>query len=320
MANTATLKRGGTARKRPVVAKRAKKAGPKQPSLWAQFKLAMPISQAMLDKAATALLVVFIGTVIVVGLVLARVPQFVGTQLALLAGRAGFQVKTIEIVGINRMERLAVYSIVSDANTMAMPLVDLDTIRNQLLQYGWIEEARVSRRLPDTLVVDIIERKAAAIWQNNQKLSLIDGKGVILDRLSANEPTPDLPLLIGADANTQAIAFTQLMERAPALKPMIASATWVGNRRWDIGFQTGETLALPEGAELAGRSLLRFARVEGKQHLLGGRYIWFDMRNAGTLTARFRPKQKAIDKPEGEGPETQSASTAKKEEKSNGPA
>jgi cell division protein FtsQ len=94
----------------------------------------------------------------------------------------------------------------------------------------------------------------------------------------------------------------------------------VGNRRWDIGFETGETLALPEGEDDAGRSLLRFARVEGVEHLLGGKYIWFDMRNAGKLTARFRPKQKSIDKPEGEGPETQSAGATQKEEKDHGPA
>ena len=47
-----------------------------------------------------------------------------------------------------------------------MPLVDLGDTRERLLEFGWIHEARVSRRLPDTLVIDIIERQPAAIWQN----------------------------------------------------------------------------------------------------------------------------------------------------------
>ncbi len=315
----ARIKRGESARKRPRVTTRPKKAANK-PSLWHQFKSALPISQHMLDRLATGAMIVIVGGVVIAGTTMLGVPQYVGTEFAHAVGRAGFEVKRVEVTGIKRMERLTVYAIALDQHSMAMPLVDLEKVRSQLMQYGWIEDARVSRRLPDTLVVDIVERKPAAIWQHNQQLSLVDAKGNILEKVRADEPTPNLPLLIGADANEQAIAFNQLMSRAPALTPMVASATWVGNRRWDLGFQTGETLALPEGEETAGRSLLRFARVENVQHLLGGKYIWFDMRNEGKLTARFRPKQKSIDKPEGDEPETQSAGAAKKEDKDNGPA
>jgi cell division protein FtsQ len=317
----AKIKRGAATRKRPTVARRPKKrAANKSPSLWMQFKALLPFGQDTLDRVATGFAAVFLGGLLITGAVLAGVPQYLGTEAAQAVGRAGFEVKRVEVKGIDRMERLTVYAIALDQHSMAMPLVDLDKVRNQLLRYGWVEDARVSRRLPDTLVVDIVERKPAAIWQHNQKLSLIDAKGVILDQVKSNEPTPDLPLLIGADANEQAVAFNNLIARAPALKPVIASASWVGNRRWDIGFQTGETLALPEGEELAGKSFLQFARIEGVRHLLGGRYIWFDMRNQGKLTARFRTKQKSIDAPEGEGVESESAGATIKEAKKHGPA
>ena len=49
-----------------------------------------------------------------------------------------------------------------------MPLVDVEAIRARLLQFGWVKDARVSRRLPDTLVIDIVERQPAAIWQDKQ--------------------------------------------------------------------------------------------------------------------------------------------------------
>jgi cell division protein FtsQ len=319
MADT-RVRRGGAVKKRPKAAKVTRKPAKKGPSLLTQFKALIPIRQETLDRLATGFAVVFMGGVLVAGALLAGIPQYLGVEAAKAVGRAGFEVKRVEVKGIDQMERLTVYAIALDQHSMAMPLVDLDKVRNQLLQYGWVEDARVYRRLPDTLVVDIVERKAAAIWQHNQKLSLVDAKGVILDKVRPDQPTPDLPLLIGADANEQAIAFHNLIARAPALNPMIASATWVGNRRWDIGFQTGETLALPEGEELAGKSLLQFARIEGVRHLLGGRYIWFDMRNEGKLTARFRPKQTAIDKPDGDTIETESATAPKEEENANGPA
>ena len=43
------------------------------------------------------------------------------------------------------------------------------------------------------------------------------------------------------------------MAAVPTLKPQLASATWVGGRRWDLNFQSGETLALPEGEDSAQR-------------------------------------------------------------------
>src|SRR3546814_7391247 len=80
---------------------------------------------------------------------------------------------------------------------------------------------------------------------------------------------PDLPLVVGPNANQQTAELNALMEAAPALKPMLAGATWVGNRRWDLRFQTGETLSLPEGKEEASTALVNFARMDGVNRLLG---------------------------------------------------
>jgi cell division protein FtsQ len=227
-------------------------------------------------------------TVAVAGLGMAwmvGVPGYIGTEAAKVAGRAGFQVKRVEVTGVDRMDRLTVYGIALDQHSMAMPLVDLEQIRTRLKAYGWIEDARVSRRLPDTLVVDIVERKPAAIWQNNQKLSLIDEQGVVLERVDPNS-MPDLPLLIGPDAKLAVAEFDRLMERAPSLKGRIVSASRIGGRRWDVRFDSGETLALPEGEEAAGKAFLRFARIDGVEGLLGRNFARFDMRNPEKMVIR----------------------------------
>jgi cell division protein FtsQ len=287
MTEASRIKRGPT-RKRPTVKTKSRKAANTEPSSWQKFVAASPFKPKTIERAFTTGMVVLIGGALLGVAVLAGVPQFVGVQLAQVAGRAGFRVKRVEVTGIDRMERLTVYAIALDQHSMAMPLVDLDKVRDQLLSFGWIEDARVSRRLPDTLVVDIVERKPTAIWQHNQKLSLIDNKGVILERVVA-EAMPDLPLLIGPDANHEAVGLNNLMERAPAMR--------VGNRRWDLRFNSGETLALPEGEEDAGRALLRFARIDGVQRLLGRGYARFDMRDPTKLVARLAHDVPAVDKP-----------------------
>ncbi|HEV2078833.1 MAG TPA: cell division protein FtsQ/DivIB [Allosphingosinicella sp.] len=232
---------------------------------------------------------ILLGMIIAVALAVASamsVPQIVGNALGEAIGRAGFTVKRVEIKGLNKMERLPVYAVALDQDSMAMPLVDLDYTRERLLRFGWVKEARVSRRLPDTLVVDIVERQPAAIWQYNQKLALIDEEGVVLEQVKL-EAMPDLPLVIGPAANRHADQLNRVLAGAENLKPMMAGATWVGGRRWDLRFQSGEVLALPEGEEAAKKALAHFARMDQAAQLLGRGLVRFDMRIPGKFIVRM---------------------------------
>ena len=190
------------------------------------------------------------------------------------------------------MDELPVYAIALGQHERAMPSVDLVKLRSDLMHLGWVEDARVTRRLPDTLVIDIVERKPAAVWQNKGKLALIDVNGQILQGIDLSA-MPDLPLVVGPNANRQTAALDHLMEAAPALKPMLAGATWVGNRRWDLRFQTGETLSLPEGDKQASAALVNFARMDGVNRLLGRGIIKFDMRDPDKFVLRLPKAQDA---------------------------
>ena len=211
-------------------------------------------------------------------------------------GEAGFAVDGYQIVGLKHMDRKLVDAVVvdelrraaapSDASKPAQPLVDVDRIRERLLQFGWVADARVSRRLPDTLVIDIVERKPAALWQDRQQLALIDQSGIVLDRVAIDK-MPDLPLVIGPGANAQASQLSRLLAAAPTLQPQLASATWVGRRRWDINFQSGETIVLPEGEQPARRALEKFANLDKSSGLLGRGLLRFDLRVPGQMIVRL---------------------------------
>jgi cell division protein FtsQ len=214
-------------------------------------------------------------------------------QYAALAAKAGFQVKRVPVTGMERVDQLKVYQLVLAEKDRAMPLVDIEKIRADLLQYGWIKDARVSRRLPDTLAVEIIERKPAALWQRNGKYSLIDANGIVLANVRADEGG-DLPMLNGNEANEHIVALNALLDNASALKSQVSGATWIGKRRWDLQFQTGETLALPEGEAEAAKALLNFARLDGVHRLLGRDLIHFDLRDPDRAYFRKAPKAKPV--------------------------
>jgi cell division protein FtsQ len=229
-----------------------------------------------------ALLILLAGAVVAAAAVF-RVPQTVGVFISNRIGDAGFVARRIEVRGHSRLNAMNVYSIAIDQVDRPMPLVDLDETRSRLLRLGWVADARVSRRLPDTLVVDIVERQPVAIWQNQQRLFLIDASGVVLERVRL-EAMPDLPLVIGPGANLQSGPLNRLLEAVPHLRPQLAGATWIGGRRWDLRFQSGEILALPEGEQASHRALVHFARMDQYTQLLGRGWARFDMRDARNPT------------------------------------
>ncbi len=222
------------------------------------------------------------------------VPQAAYAQYAEVAAKAGFEVKRVEITGMNRVDQLKVYDIVLAEKDRAMPLVDIKKIREDLLRYGWIKDVRVTRRLPDTLVVDITERKPTAVWQRGGIYSLIDDQGTELEKVSRGS-VGNLPIINGDGADKQVVALAELLDSAQSLKDQVGGASWVGNRRWDLRFKTGETLALPEGEKLAAQALINFTRMDGVHRLLGRDMIHFDLRDPDRIYMRRAAKDKPVE-------------------------
>src|SRR5690606_4065799 len=81
------------------------------------------------------------------------------------------------------------------------------------------------------------------------------------------------------DANRHFASLNALLEAAPRLRPMVTDAAWIGGRRWDLHFQGGETLSLPEGEAEARRATERFARLDQRDSLLGRGFARIDMRD-----------------------------------------
>ena len=246
----------------------------------------IPVDEKRVNRWAGIAFGLFLALIAAVVLVALDVPARAMTATGEAIGRAGFTVKRVDVVGLKNMDSAPVYRIALDQRSMAMPLVDVEGIRQQLLRYGWVKDARVSRRLPDTLVVDIVERTPAALWQDRERLALIDSDGVVIDRVPVTQ-MPELPLLVGPGANLQGRELNALLAAAPTLKPQLVSATWVAGRRWDLQLQTAESIALPEGEQAAKSALAKFADLDKSTGLVGRGLLRFDLRLPGKMIVRL---------------------------------
>ncbi len=217
---------------------------------------------------------------------LAGVPALAQAQVAKIAADAGFAVRYVRVTGTARMDEQQVYARALATRNEAMPDVDIGKLREELRALPWVKDARVSIQLPHTLAIDIVEREPHAVLEKPDRLMLIDAAGVELEPIAADK-TKDMLRLAGPGAGRQAPALVTLLAAAPALAPKVEAAEWVGNRRWNLTFTTGQLLALPEGEVEAATALVKFARLDGKNRLLGGKVIAFDMRTPPRLYLRL---------------------------------
>ena len=276
-----TIKRGGKGVRRSAAARgTARKVDKAKAQTGTALDAAMhwlPFTEEQLHKVFLFLIFGALAGLVWIIASVAGVPALMEAQVAQIASNAGFEVRRVEVRGVQHMNELKVYERVLGERDRAMPLVDVGALRSDLLGLSWVKDARVSRQLPDTLVVDIVEREPHAVLRKANRLMLIDETGAELEPVSAGGAKGRL-IVSGPGAAYQVPDLGRLLEAAPALKPQVSEAEWIGNRRWNLTFKTGQVLALPQGEKPSATALISFARLDGVNRLLGGKVTVFDMR------------------------------------------
>ena len=264
---------------------KVRQARQKTSSLMDALMRVLPFTEEQLHKTFLVLILAAAAALAWLVASLAGLTALAGQQLAFAAADAGYEVSRVEVRGVERMNELKVYERVLGEKDRAMPLVDLHALRGSLMELPWVKDARVSRQLPDTIVVDIVERQPHAVLKRPDRLVLIDPTGHVLEPISADDARGMLQIS-GPGAQARVVELSALLDAAPALRPQVSQAEWVGNRRWNLTFKTGQVLALPQGEEDSAGALMSFARLDGVNRLLGGKVAAFDMRNPERIYLR----------------------------------
>ena len=159
--------------------------------------------------------------------------------------------------------------------------------RERVKALDWVESATIERRLPDTVRVHIVERRPFALWQHNQRIQIVDRSGVVIN--SRDVPRyGHLPLIVGADAPRHAPALFDTLRSERAVAERVVSAVWIGARRWDLHFDNGLTVSLPEtGADAAWRRLVHLLAVYDVRE---DRITAIDLRLPGRAVVRKAPE------------------------------
>jgi len=158
--------------------------------------------------------------------------------------------------------------------------------QDMLERLSWVKNARVQRKLPDTIHIEITERAPFALWQHDKRISLIDDEGVVLTDHNLKR-FADLLIVAGKSAPQESSHFLSLLSAEPAVRNKVASAMHVAGRRWNLTLQNGVSVKLPEeGTALA---LSTLAKAQMEDGLLDKDIQAIDMREATRIVVQTKP-------------------------------
>lgn len=188
---------------------------------------------------------------------------------------AGLSVQDVTVVGREKAAPADLLAALEVQRGTPILAFDPHQARAALEQIPWVRQARVERRLPDTIAITIVEREPMALWQQDRQMRLIDADGIVLTASDLSK-WPNLPLLVGPDAPRRGPALLQLLAKEPMIGQMVEAAVLVGGRRWDLRLKNGVDIRLPEHD--VQEALRQLAMVQQTNDVLGKDVVAIDLR------------------------------------------
>lgn len=172
----------------------------------------------------------------------------------------------INITGINHIKRSEILDIIEESKG------DLDIEGRKIVsvlaqnikdQIEWVDEIKITRNLPYTLNIEIEEFKPFAIWQEDGEKYFTNKDGKLVPYEEIDE-YKYMFILSGNGANENVESLFNVFFNDPKLSANVYSANWVSNRRWDIVFEDGFLVKLPENnVDIAWEKLKKILEMQG---------------------------------------------------------
>jgi cell division protein FtsQ len=216
--------------------------------------------------------------------------ETVDDDLLAWSAEFGLAVRDVYVEGRRRTPQAALRAQLGIDLGTPIFAVDPAAIKERLERIGWVEQASVTRMLPDVIEIRLRERQPLALWQRNGRLEVIDSSGAVIEGALSDHPEQyaHLRVLVGDGAPQSGARLFALLSTEPVLSGRVRAATLVGERRWNLHLDDGVEIWLPEHDLLGAWRLL--AKEVRDQALLERAITLIDLRFLpGRLRLRLDP-------------------------------
>ena len=209
--------------------------------------------------------------------------------LARVAPIIGLKNISYDITGAVETSQIDVMTTIAPLAQGSLLTLSAKAARDALIELPWVADATVTKRFPDRLSINLVERSAFAIWQDGDGLHLVDREGRVLGDYDGRPGI--LPLVVGQGAGDEAAEIVASVSRYPQISSKVRAYQRVGSRRWDLQLENGVQVLLPENGLEAGLS--RLAQLDEEKDIFNRAVERIDLRADDRVV--FRLEQGAAD-------------------------
>ena len=241
------------------------------------------INPALALSVSAGLVVIGLAAALVTGdrfeRLVARTEQGAAVRLAGL----GFRLNAVHVEGATPEASADILRAIGLTKDQPILGLDLKALRGRVEQVGWVKTARIVRLLPDSLVISVIQRDAAAVWQHAGRSIVVDGQGRPIPEANAGE-FAQLPLVVGEGANLSAPQLLPMIRSRPRLMQRLEALVRVDDRRWDLRLKNGGLIQLPADGEES--ALIQLDELDQKARILDLGFSRIDLRDPEMVAVR----------------------------------
>lgn len=195
----------------------------------------------------------------------------------------GFEVKNVLVEGRNFADRDILMALLNVEKGSPLFAFDPQEVKDQIEKMQWVKSAKVERRWPDTIYIELTEREPLALWQNEGALYLLDTENGIINTDHLKQ-FRDLVTIMGQGSKEQARDIIVLLQSEPDLYPRVDHVKLISGRRWDVVFKNKMVVKLPE--EDAGLAYAKLAKLQAEQNILDKVITSVDLRDPARMIVK----------------------------------
>ncbi len=177
----------------------------------------------------------------------------------------GFVVQRVDVMGEGRLNEAEVRESLGVYTGDYIFDVNMTSAQTRIESLSWVDHAVVRRLWPNRIVVQIVERRPYALWQNQGVIRVVDREGAMIIDAKVQDYA-QLPLVVGEQAAGLAADFYNTIAQYPVIAPRVKAAIHMNGHRWDMHIArangTRLTVALPRDNMDAALRLLSRLQME----------------------------------------------------------
>jgi len=200
----------------------------------------------------------------------------------------GFVVEQVDVMGEGRLSERDIRAAVQIHQGSYFFGVDLETTRDRVESLPWVDRAVVRRLWPNRIVVQVVETKPYALWQNDGELYLLSDAGKSIVPVSQAKSVPqNLKTYIGEAAPASLIEIEAALKPYDDIWERVENLVQFPSGRWDLHMKHDILVRLP--TKNVEQALDHLAKLDRETFILS--------RQIGVIDLRLEDRIGLIEKP-----------------------